>query len=300
MIDGSNPKNSTSQTEIVSNGDAQKPDTPSDNDDISDNQTTPDNNDVIVSGDTDIKEAAQTLTDKLIEYSGNDRTNFEKLFRNTESPVIDQYYNTSFDTFKEYGKSLIAVAAENEDSVWFTALYYKLPENYPAEKEKSVYLSTIMTRGNDGWKIEWNDNVRSELQSDYENAGFSSYGREAMEQGYAWAKFFIPFDPNSTMIFYDSAVMCKLTEMYMDESDNLNLTFYASNGTDKDVKLTGMDITVSDGDLQLFSKNFEVDTTIQKDSASLFVLKLYSDELDFTTWSSPKITDFRFSYNEMS
>ena len=300
VIDGSNPKNSTSQTEIVSNGDAQKPDTPSDNDDISDNQTTPDNNDVIVSGDTDIKEAAQTLTDKLIEYSGNDRTNFEKLFRNTESPVIDQYYNTSFDTFKEYGKSLIAVAAENEDSVWFTALYYKLPENYPAEKEKSVYLSTIMTRGNDGWKIEWNDNVRSELQSDYENAGFSSYGREAMEQGYAWAKFFIPFDPNSTMIFYDSAVMCKLTEMYMDESDNLNLTFYASNGTDKDVKLTGMDITVSDGDLQLFSKNFEVDTTIQKDSASLFVLKLYSDELDFTTWSSPKITDFRFSYNEMS
>ncbi len=65
------------------------------------------------------------------------KKSFEKLFRNTESSVIDQYYNTSYDTFKEYGKSLIAVTAENSSSVWFTALYYQIPENYPAEKEKS-------------------------------------------------------------------------------------------------------------------------------------------------------------------
>ena len=224
-IDGSNPKNSASQTD---KNDASTPDTTSGAEDVSDNQTTKsDSGDVIVSGDTDIKEAAQTLTDKLIEYAGKDKKSFERLFRNTESAVVDQYYATSYDTFKAYGKSLIVIAAQDGDSVWFTALYYQLPADYPAEKEKSVYLSTIMTRGSDGWKIEWNDDARSKLQSKYDNAGFSSYGLEAKNMGYAWAKFFIPFDPNTAKIVYDGAVMCKLTEMYMDESDNLNLTLYA-------------------------------------------------------------------------
>lgn len=297
-IDGSNPKNSASQTD---KNDASTPDTTSGAEDVSDNQTTKsDSGDVIVSGDTDIKEAAQTLTDKLIEYAGKDKKSFERLFRNTESAVVDQYYATSYDTFKAYGKSLIVIAAQDGDSVWFTALYYQLPADYPAEKEKSVYLSTIMTRGSDGWKIEWNDDARSKLQSKYDNAGFSSYGLEAKNMGYAWAKFFIPFDPNTAKIVYDGAVMCKLTEMYMDESDNLNLTFYASNGTDKDVTLTGADITVSDGDQQLFSKKLEVDTTVPKGDASLFVMEIYSDELDFTSWSSPKITDFRFDYDSVA
>ena len=312
VIDGSNPKsnitqtdlsqpNDTTQTDQADKDKTSNSDTPSGTDDASDNKTTkPDSGDVIVSGDTDIEEAAKILTDKLIEYAGKDKKSFEKLFRDTEGSVIDQYYTTSYDTFKEYGKSLIAIAAQDSDSVWFTALYYQIPKNYPAEKEKSVYLSTIMTRADDGWKIEWNDDVRSKLQSKYDDAGFSSYGLDARDMGYAWAKFFIPFDPNTTRIFYDGAVMCKLTEMYIDESDNLNLTFYASNGTDKDVELTGVDVTVSDGDQQLFSKNFEADTTVQKGDVSLFVLKIFSEELDFTTWSSPKITDFKFSYNNLN
>ena len=299
-IDGSNPKNNTSQTEIVNNGDTQKPDTPSDNDNISDNQpTTPDNNDVVVSGDTDIREAAQTLTDKLIEYAGNDRTNFEKLFRNTESSVIDQYYNTSYDTFKEYGKSLIAIAAEDENSVWFTALYYKLPENYPAEREKSVYLSTIMTRGNDGWKIEWNDNTRSKLQSDYENAGASSAGLEAREEGYAWAKFFIPFDMNNTMIFYDGAVLCKVTEMYMDINKKVQIVLFVSNDTGSDIGLSTVKIALSDGDIRLFDKSFDTEWLIVNGTTSFYQLTIPSEEIDFNTWSSPKITDFSFSYENM-
>ena len=123
--------------------------------------------------------------------------------------------NTSYDKFREYGKSLIAVAAKDKDSVWFTALYYQIPENYPAEKEKSVYLSTIMTRADDGWKLEWNDDVRSKLQAKYDEAGFTFDGLSAKEDGRAWAKFFIPFDLNNTEIFYEDAVMCKVTEMYI-------------------------------------------------------------------------------------
>ena len=314
VIDGSNPKSNITQTDKTDKEDKDNNTKPGGNkdedidgskdnstdDSSQQDNTTPSGSDVIVSGDTDIQDAAKQLTDKLIEYAGKDKKSFEKLFRNTESSVIDQYYTTSYDTFKEYGKSFIAIAAQDSDSVWFTALYYQIPKNYPAEKEQSVYLSTIMTRANDGWKIEWNDDARSKLQSKYDDAGFSAYGLDAKDMGYAWAKFFIPFDLNTTKIFYDGDVMCKLTEMYMDESDNLNLTFYASNGTDKDVGLTGVDITVSDGDQQLFSKNFEVDTTVQKGDVSLFVLKIYSEELDFSTWSSPKITDFKFSYNNLN
>mgnify|MGYP000313768250 CR=1 FL=1 len=156
MIDGESPNKDTAQTDHWTDEDKTKtPDTPSDGSNASDS------GDVIVSSDTDVKEAAKTLTDKLIAYAGNDRSAFEKLFRNTESAAVDQYYNTSYDTFKAYGKSLIAIAAEDGDSVWFTALYYQIPTNYPAEKEKSVYLSTIMTRAADGWKIEWNDDVRA-------------------------------------------------------------------------------------------------------------------------------------------
>lgn len=178
-IDGGNPKKGTSQTEQIDNDNTSVPDTSSAADGTDSKQ---DNKDVIVSGDTEIREAAQTLTDKLIEYAGKDKKSFEKLFRNTESSVIEQYYNTSYDNFKKYDKSLIAIAAENGDNVWFTALYYQIPKNYPSEKEKSVYLSTIMTRGGDGWKIEWNDDVRSRLQSDYDNAGFTYNGIEAKEQ----------------------------------------------------------------------------------------------------------------------
>ena len=299
VIDGSNPKPGTTQTEPAGKDDGSSTNTPSDTDQTSGIPIRPSGDDTKEKDDADITEAAKQLSDKLIEYAGKDKKEFKKLFRNTDDSVIDQYYNTSYDKFREYGKSLIAVAAKDKDSVWFTALYYQIPENYPAEKEKSVYLSTIMTRADDGWKLEWNDDVRSKLQTKYDEAGFTFDGLSAKEDGRAWAKFFIPFDLNNTEIFYEDAVMCKVTEMYIDTNDNLQLTVYASNGTDKAVKLTGVDITVADGDQKLFEKHFDVnfDIAVEKDSKTLYTLTLYSpQDINFTTWSSPKITDFSFSY----
>lgn len=297
VIDGSNPKPGTTQTEPAGKDDGSQ--APSDTDQTSGIPIRPSGDDTKEKDDADITEAAKQLTDKLIEYAGKDKKEFKKLFRNTDDSVIDQYYNTSYDKFREYGKSLIAVAAKDKDSVWFTALYYQIPENYPAEKEKSVYLSTIMTRADDGWKLEWNDDVRSKLQAKYDEAGFTFDGLSAKEDGRAWAKFFIPFDLNNTEIFYEDAVMCKVTEMYIDTNDNLQLTVYASNGTDKAVKLTGVDITVADGDQKLFEKHFDInfDIAVEKDSKTLYTLTLYSpQDINFTTWNRPKITDFSFSY----
>lgn len=299
VIDGSNPKPGTTQTEPAGKDDGSSTNTPSDTDQTSGIPIRPSGDDTKEKDDADITEAAKQLSDKLIEYAGKDKKEFKKLFRNTDDSVIDQYYNTSYDKFREYGKSLIAVAAKDKDSVWFTALYYQIPANYPAEKEKSVYLSTIMTHADDGWKLEWNDDVRSRLQSKYDNAGFTPEGLSAKESGYAWAKFFIPFDSYNTAIFYENAVMCKVTEMYMDENDNLNLTVYASNGTDKDVKLTGVDISAADGDRMLFEKHFDInfDIAVENDSKTLYTLTLYSpQDINFTTWNRPKITDFSFSY----
>lgn len=297
VIDGSNPKPGTTQTEPAGKDDGSQ--APSDTDQTSGIPIRPSGDDTKEKDDADITEAAKQLTDKLIEYAGKDKKEFKKLFRNTDDSVIDQYYNTSYDKFREYGKSLIAVAAKDKDSVWFTALYYQIPENYPAEKEKSVYLSTIMTRADDGWKLEWNDDVRSKLQTKYDEAGFTFDGLSAKEDGRAWAKFFIPFDLNNTEIFYEDAVMCKVTEMYIDTNDNLKLTVYASNGTDKAVKLTGVDITVADGDQKLFEKHFDInfDIAVEKDGKTLYTLTLYSpQDINFTTWNRPKITDFSFSY----
>lgn len=299
VIDGSNPKPGTTQTEPAGKDDGSSTNTPSDTDQTSGIPIRPSGDDTKEKDNADITEAAKQLTDKLIEYAGKDKKEFKKLFRNTDDSVIDQYYNTSYDKFHEYGKSLIAVAAKDKDSVWFTALYYQIPENYPAEKEKSVYLSTIMTRADDGWKLEWNDDVRSKLQTKYDEAGFTFDGLSAKEDGRAWAKFFIPFDLNNTEIFYEDAVMCKVTEMYIDTNDNLQLTVYASNGTDKAVKLTGVDITVADGDQKLFEKHFDInfDIAVEKDSKTLYTLTLYSpQDINFTTWNRPKITDFSFSY----
>ena len=299
VIDGSNPKPGTTQTEPAGKDDGSSTNTPSDTDQTSGIPIRPSGDDTKEKDDADITEAAKQLSDKLIEYAGKDKKEFKKLFRNTDDSVIDQYYNTSYDKFREYGKSLIAVAAKDKDSVWFTALYYQIPENYPAEKEKSVYLSTIMTRADDGWKLEWNDDVRSKLQTKYDEAGFTFDGLSAKEDGRAWAKFFIPFDLNNTEIFYEDAVMCKVTEMYIDTNDNLQLTVYASNGTDKAVKLTGVDITVADGDQKLFEKHFDInfDIAVEKDGKTLYTLTLFSpQDINFTTWNRPKITDFSFSY----
>lgn len=297
VIDGSNPKPGTTQTEPAGKDDGSQ--IPSDTDKTPDSTTKPNGGDTKENDDSSIEETAKQLTDKLIEYAGKDKKAFKKLFRNTDDAGIDQYYNTSFDKFREYGKSLIAIAAQDGDSVWFTALYYQIPQDYPTEKEKSVYLSTIMKHADDGWKLEWNDDVRSRLQAKYDNAGFTPEGLWAKESGYAWAKFFIPFDSYNTAIFYEDAVMCKVTEMYMDENDNLNLTVYASNGTESDVKLTGVDISAADGDRVLFEKHFDVEIELNKDGVSLCALKLFSpQDIDFTTWSSPKITDFSFRYVE--
>ena len=295
VIDGSNPKPGTTQTESTGKDDGSQ--TPSNTDKTPNNTTKPNGGDTTDNNNASAEEAAKQLTDKLLEYAGKDKKEFKKLFRNTDDSVIEQYYNTSYDKFREYGKSLIAVAAQDSNAVWFTALYYQIPANYPAEKERSVYLSTIMTHADDGWKLEWNDDVRSRLQAKYDESGFTQEGLWAKESGYAWAKFFIPFDPHNTAIFYENAVMCKVTEMYMDENDNLNLTVYASNGTDKDVKFTGVDISAADGDRMLFEKHFDVEIEVNKDGVSLCALKLFSpQDIDFTTWSSPKITDFTFSY----
>lgn len=296
-IDGSNPKNDTTQT-APTDDTPSNADTPSDTDTVPDDKTAKtDSDEVIVSGDTDIREAAGLLTDKLIAYAGSDRKAFEKLFRNTESTVIDQYYNTSYDTFKAYGKSLIAIAAQERDAVWFTALYYQIPANYPAEKDKSVYLSTIMTRKDDGWKLEWNEDVRAKLQSAYDAAGSTYAGREAMEQGYAWAKFFIPFDIDEAMLYYDDAVMCKVTEMYMDINNNLQITLYVSNGTDTHIGLARVSMTVTDDGAQLFSKSFDMDLFVDKHNVTYYTLTIPSEELDFTTWASPVISDFSFGYD---
>lgn len=309
MIDGTGPKKNVTQTDpsgtVTDNADSTQPGTAVTDGypDVTqpDHSDNTDNGSIIVSGDTDIKDAAGKLTDLLIKYAGYDRDEFEKLFRSTDSSVIDQYYNTSYDKFREYGNSLIAISVQDDlgDLVWFTALYYRIPDGYPNEKEQSVYLSTIMSRSDDGWKIEWNDDARSRLQSRYEDAGFSYYGLEARDTGYAWAKFFIPFDIYTEFLYYDDAVMCKVVEMYMDENGDLNLTLYASNGTDCDVGLNEIDISVSDGDMQLFSESFESNLMVQKDNVTIFALKILSEELDFTTWSAPKITDFRFSYENL-
>lgn len=289
-IDGSNPKHGTVQSESEGK----------DGGSGTDSSKTPDgttNTNPTENDDVSVEETAKQLTDKLIKYAGKDKAAFEKLFRNTDDSVIDQYYSTSYDKFREYGKCLIAVAAEDKTSVWFTALYYRIPDGYPEIKEESVYLSTIMTYADDGWKLEWNDDVRSKLQTEYDNSGFTPEGLEAKENGYAWAKFFIPFNPYGMTVFYEDAVMCKVFEMYMDDNDNLNLTVYMANGTDNDVKLTGIDISAADGDSKLFEKHFDIDAELKKNDICLYALKLFSpEEIDFTTWNSPKITNFKFSY----
>lgn len=183
VIDGSNPKSDMAQTEPAGKDDGSQ--IPSDTDKTPDSTTKPNVGDTKENDDSSIEETAKQLTDKLIEYAGKDEKAFKKLFRNTDDAVIDQYYSTSYDKFREYGKSLIAIAAQDGDSVWFTALYYQIPENYPTEKEKSVYLSTIMTHADDGWKLEWNDDVRTRLQSKYDNAGFTPEGLWAKEDGRA-------------------------------------------------------------------------------------------------------------------
>ena len=250
-----------------------------------------------VSGETEIKEAARQLSDKLIQYAGNDREAFEKLFRGTDESVIDQYYNTSFEQFKEYDHCLIAIAAGDESYVWFTALYYHIPDGYPEEKEQSVFLSTIMSLSDGEWKIEWTDEARSRLQESYSYASFTDYGMAAADAGRPWAKFFIPFQPYNEELCYDDALLCKVIEMYVNEYGDVEMSLYVTNGTAGNIVLNRVDnITMVDGERELFSASFDLDCTIEPDGIYLFTLTIPADSVDFDTWVSPKITDFRFSY----
>lgn len=297
LIDGRPLRSEPGQTDRL------EPDSPAVPDGSSDPAIKPDSSapapdgEVIVDRDVSPADAASQLTARLIKLAGKDRAAFEKLFRNTESSAVNQYYNQSYDSFRACEKSLIAIAAQDDSYVWFTALYYRIPAGYPAEKEQSVYLSTIMSRAADGWKLEWNDSARARLEEPFHNAGFSAEGYAAMEQGYAWAKFFIPFDLYAAMLYYDNAVMCKVVEMYLDENNDLNLTFYASNGMGQDVALTGMDLTVTDENRPLFAESFSLDRLVQAGNVSLFALKIPAQKLDFSTWTSPKIADFTFRYD---
>lgn len=297
LIDGRASRGDVGQTDRIEPNSPAAPDSSSDPASEPDSPAPAPSGEVIVDRDVSPVDAASQLTARLIELAGKDRAAFEKLFRNTESSAVDQYYNQSYDSFRACEKSLIAIAAQDDSYVWFTALYYRIPAGYPAEKEQSVYLSTIMSRAADGWKLEWNDGARARLEESFHNAGFSAEGYAAMEQGYAWAKFFIPFDLYTTMLYYDNAVMCKLVEMYFEDGGDLNLTFYASNGMAKDAALTGIDLTVTDENQPLFAKSFSLDRLVQADNVSLFALKIPAQELDFSTWTGPKIADFTFRYD---
>ena len=119
-----------------------------------------------------------------------------------------------------------------------------------------------------------------------------------MNEGCAWAKFFIPFDLYTAMIYYDNAVMCKATEMYIDRDGNLQITLYISNGTDSDIAMNGVDITLTDGGATLFSCHFDFDLYVDRRNVSVYNLTVPAEELDFDTWSRPIIDRFSFTYEK--
>ena len=162
-----------------------------------------------------------------------------------------------------------------------------------------MYLSTIMTRGSDGWKSTWNEDVRTRLSADFTDAGSTYAGREAREAGRAWAKFFIPFDLYSAMLYYDDAVLCKPVEMFIDEEGNIQITLYASNATGKDLGLAGVDITVSDGGETLFSRHFSSDWLLQNGNVTTFTFTIPAAEAGFDTWSRPTIDAFTFTCRDL-
>lgn len=247
---------------------------------------------------TDVKQVAQQLMNDMIANAGGDRSKFDSLFRNTDESEIDKYYNTSFEQFKNYDKSLVAIAAQNDRYVWFTVLYYSIPADYPAQNESSVYLSTIMGNENGEWKIENTAEAKSQLQSEYEKASFTQDGYSAYQNGNAWAKFFIPFqlEGNDTL-YYENTVMCKVTEMYMDDEGNANVTFYCSNGTGREVTVKELkDLTVTDSETTLFSIGTEFNHTLAPGEVFIHTVTVTADSIDFSTWNSPRIANFEFTF----
>lgn len=73
MIDGSNPKPGTTQTEPAGKDDGSSTNTPSDTDQTSGIPIRPSGDDTKEKDNADITEAAKQLTDKLIEYAGKDK-----------------------------------------------------------------------------------------------------------------------------------------------------------------------------------------------------------------------------------
>lgn len=246
----------------------------------------------------EIKAAAKKLIDKLINTAGKDEQEFRTLFRNTGDDVINTYYHESYDRLKSLDNSLIAIAAGDEYYVWVTALYYTIPENYPAQKEDSAYLSTILSLKDNELKVEYTDESIARLKPDFDNASFTNWGYQAKENGYAWAKFFIPFRPFDEVLLYENAVMCKIPEMYMDADGNLNITVYVSNGYNNAVTFNGIsELTVSDGGNILFSvKNAETEYTVDAGSALTYTLTVPKESIDFTSWTAPKIETLDFSF----
>ena len=53
------------------------------------------------------------------------------------------------------------------------------------------------------------------------------------------------------------------------------------------------------GGKQLFVKHFDIDLLVTQNNVSIYNLTIPSEEIDFATWDSPSITDFKFSYENM-
>lgn len=248
----------------------------------------------------EIKAAAKKLINRLINTAGKDEAEFKTLFRNTSDEVIDKYYRQSYEKLKSLDNSLIAIAAGDEYYVWITALYYTIPENYPSEKEASAYFSTILSLKDNELKIEYTDESVSRLKPDFDNASFTNWGYQAKENGYAWAKFFIPFRPFYEVLLYENAIMCKIPEIYMDGDGNVNITVYVSNGYKSAATFNGIsELTVSDGGNILFSiKDTDAQYTLDAGGALTYTVTVPKESINFTSWTAPKIETLDFSFEK--
>lgn len=245
-----------------------------------------------------VQRVAQKLMDRLMETAGTDREAFGQLFRNTEEAVIDQYYATDFDRFRSQAHSRILIAAQSERYVWFTALYYTIPKNYPKASEQTVYLTTVMGVENGSWKVEDSETARAELQNAYDMECITPAAWNARDAGHPFAQLFVPFRLNDEPLCYGGTVLCKAIELYEDENGDVVVTLYASNDTGKPVTVENIKkLTVTDGKKTLFTVNAQLSERLEPESSLLRTVTVEGASLEPEVWSRLEVGELSFDFS---
>ena len=233
-------------------------------------------------------EAAKDIQNKLLMYSQNDYEEFAKLYRNTDEEIIKSDFNTEYN-FDDYDKVNYGVVCSKDNFFLVHANYYLVTGVHPNTHTQSSSYAFIISYGNGGWKLEYNETLLNAINSLITDI----YPVEMMEASSKGLNA-IAFNSTNYMYLDETSVYegCSNTEVkfaWQDADGNVYVTIWFVNGTDNAIYYTTCSFSLTDSKYGLICDvATDVNIALKSHRSKMYTVVIPASDVltGKSTWSS--------------